>query len=57
MIHDIFHTLLLTPYVETGMHGLNYKEPPLELIDQQLEWEVQSILDSQRFGRTKTLQY
>jgi len=56
-IHDVFHTSLLIPYVKTEIHGPNYEEPPPELIDQQPEWEVQSILDSQRFGRTKTLQY
>ena len=44
-IHDIFHTLLLTSYVETEMHGPNYEELPPELINQQPEWEVQSILD------------
>ena len=56
-IHDVFHTSLLTPYIETPTHGPNYEELPPELIDEQPEWEVDAILDSRRFGRTKTLQY
>ena len=56
-IHDVFHALLLTPYVETLTHRPNYEEPPPELIDEQPEWEVDAILDSRCFGRTKTLQY
>jgi hypothetical protein len=39
------------------LHGPNYEEPPLGLIKEQLEWEVEAILDFRRFGCTKKLQY
>ena len=45
-IHDVFHMSLLSPYVETQMHGPNFEEPPPDLVEEQLEWEVQEILDS-----------
>ena len=48
---------LLSPYVETQTHRPNFKEPPPDLIEEQPEWEVQEILDSQRFGHKKLLQY
>jgi len=39
------------------MHSPNFKEPLPELINQQPEWEVEAIPDSQRFRRARTLQY
>ena len=56
-IHDIFHTSLLTPYKETQQHGPNFLEPPPDIIEGEPEWEVEQILKSRRFGRTKRLQY
>ena len=56
-IHNVFHASLLSPYIETPMHGPNFEEPPPELIDDEPEWEVEAILDSRRFGRKKTLQF
>ena len=56
-IHNVFHASLLSPYVETPIHGPNFEEPPPELIDDEPEWEVEAILDSQHFGRKKTLQF
>ena len=56
-IHNVFHASLLSPYVETPIHGPNFKEPPPELIDDEPEWEVEAILDSRRFGRKKMLQF
>ena len=56
-IHNIFHTSLLSPYIETQTHRPNFEEPPPDLIKEQPEWEVQEILDSQRFGHKKLLQY
>ena len=48
---------LLSPYIETQTHGPNFEEPPLDLVEEQLGWEVQEILDSQRFRHKKLLQY
>jgi hypothetical protein len=56
-IHPVFHTDLLTPYWETIMHGPNFTQPTPELIDGEEEYSVEKILDSQRFGRRRRLQY
>jgi hypothetical protein len=56
-IHPVFHIDLLTPYRETTMHGPNFTRPAPELIDGEEEYSVERILDSQRFGRRRRLQY
>jgi len=56
-IHDIFHIDLLTPYHETTIHGPNYSRLPPDLIDDQEEYKVEKILDSQRYGKKRALQY
>ncbi len=42
-IHPIFHTSLLTPYVQTKEHGENYSRPPPDLINDQEQYEVETI--------------
>jgi hypothetical protein len=54
-IHNVFHASLLTPYKETAINGCCYQEPAPELIDGQLEWEVEAILDARK--RCNQLQY
>jgi hypothetical protein len=56
-IHPVFHIDLLSPYRETEVHGRNYQHPPPELIDNEEEYEVESILDLRRTGRGRKLQY
>ena len=56
-IHPVFHIDLLTPYRKTTTHGDNYLCPPLEIIDNEEEYEVKAILDSRTFGRGCKLQY
>jgi len=56
-IHNAFHASLLSPYHETGVHGVNYSEPTLDLIDREPEWEVEAILDSKRSGWKNKLHY
>jgi hypothetical protein len=56
-IHNIFHTSLLTPYVETELHGLNFPEPPPEIIEGDPEFEVEQIVGLRRVGKKKMLQY
>src|SRR5258708_7603869 len=56
-IHPVFHIDLLTPYRETPMHGEHYSCPPLELEEEQEEYEVKKVLGSWRFGRGHKLQY
>jgi len=54
-IHNVFHASLLTPYKETPEHGPNFPEPSLELINGELEWEVEQIMNTRR--RCNQLQY
>jgi hypothetical protein len=49
-LHDVFHASLLTPYHETEAHGVNYLEPPPDVIDGEDEYEVEQVLDSKRIG-------
>ncbi len=56
-IHDVFHIDLLTPYRETELHGSNYSRPAPDLVDNEEEYEVKKILDSQQFGRGCKKQY
>ncbi len=56
-IHPIFHTLLLTPYIQTKEHGENYSRPPPNLINDQEQYEVEAIKSHQRYGRKRQLQY
>jgi hypothetical protein len=45
-IHNTFHAHLLHPYIETESHGPNYPEPPPDIIEGTLEYEVQEVLGS-----------
>jgi hypothetical protein len=56
-IHPVFHIDLLTPYRKTIMHGPNYQCPLPDLVDGEEEYSVEKILDSQKFGRRRRLQY
>ena len=56
-IHDVFHADLLTPYHETELHGPNFTRPPPDLIDGEEEYKVEEVLQSQRFGRGRKVQY
>jgi len=56
-IHDIFHIDLLTPYQETDFHGSNYSRLASDLIDNEEEYKVEKILDSQQFSRGHKRQY
>ena len=56
-IHPVFHASLLTPYWETIEHGANYQWLPLEMIDDQEEYEVEQVISHQYYGCKKMLQY
>jgi hypothetical protein len=56
-IHNVFHASLLTPYVETKLHGPSYPKPPPEITEGDPEFEVEQIVGSRRIGKKKTLQY
>ena len=56
-IHNAFHGALLMPYVETAEHGVNFTEPPPDIIGGEQQYEVEHILGARRSGRGKQLQY
>jgi len=56
-IHNVFHVSLLSPYHEMTAHGPNFTRPPPNLIDGENEYEVETILNHQCHGRSRTLQY
>ncbi|VDB94093.1 unnamed protein product [Peniophora sp. CBMAI 1063] len=56
-IHTVFHTQLLTPYVETPEHGPNYMEEPPELVDDKEEYVVEAILNGQETRNKRGFEY
>jgi hypothetical protein len=56
-IHNTFHGTLLTPYVETVEHRINFSEPPPDIISGKPLYKVEKILSTRRHGRGKKLQY
>ena len=50
-IHDTFHSSLLSPFKETDAHGPAFTEPPPDIINEEEEWEVESILRHRKQGR------
>lgn len=49
-IHPVFHASLLSPHRETDTHGPAFALPPPEIIDNQEEYEVESILAHRNNG-------
>ena len=49
-IHNIFHAILLRPYVETEVHRNNYPRPPPELLEGEEVYTVERILKHRRRG-------
>ena len=43
-IHDVFHASLLLPYRSTEAYGSPFLEPPPDVIDNEEEYEVKTIL-------------
>jgi Chromo (CHRromatin Organisation MOdifier) domain len=56
-IHPVFHTSLLTPYVETKEHGPNYSRLPPNLIGGEEQYKVKTIQSHQHCRHTRQLQY
>ena len=57
MIHNVFHSLLLTPYKETPEHRAQFQCPPLESIGNEEEYEVEQIINHRHYGKCRQLQY
>ena len=49
-IHNVFHMVLLKPYLETEIHGKNYTWPPPELLEEQEVYEVKTIIKHCQWG-------
>ena len=43
-IHNVFHASLLSSYRETPEHGLNFSNPPSDLIRGEEEYKIDKIL-------------
>ena len=50
-IRNIFHAVLLQPYVENDTHGANFPRPPPELLEGEEVYEAESILKHRQRGR------
>ena len=57
MIHDVFHSSLLTCYKETYESGAQFQHPPLELVGNEEEYKVEQIINHHHFGKCCQLQY
>src|SRR6267154_4730562 len=53
----MFHTSYLSLYKETVEHGPNFLKPPPNIINGELEWEVEAIVDICYYGPKKKKQY
>ena len=57
MIHNVFHSSLLTHYKETCESGAQFQCPPPELIGNKEEYEVEQIINHRHYGKCHQLQY
>ena len=57
MIHNVFHSSLLTRYKETHESGAQFQHPPPELVGNEEEYEVEQIINHHHFGKHRQLQY
>jgi hypothetical protein len=51
-IHNVFHVILLKPYIETEVHGETFSRPILDILDGEEVYNVETILKHQRRGRS-----
>ena len=49
-IHNVFHAILLWPYIKNETHGANFPRPPPELLEGEEVYEVESIIRHRRQG-------
>ena len=50
-IHNIFHATLLRLYKENEVYGVNFPEPPPELLEGEEVYEIETILNQRKRGR------
>ena len=44
-IHNVFHAVLLMPYIENEVHRPNYLWPPPDIKNDEEQWEIEAILN------------
>ena len=49
-IHNVFHAVLLRPYIENKTHGANFPQPPPDLLEGEEVYEVETILKHRKRG-------
>jgi hypothetical protein len=49
-IHNVFHAVLLKPYIETEVHGKNFSWPIPDILDGEEVYNMEMILKHQRRG-------
>ena len=49
-IFGTFHASLLSPYRETSEHGMNFLEPPPDVIKGEEEYKVEQVLGQHTYG-------
>ena len=57
VIHNVFHSSLLTCYKETHESGAQFQCPPPELVGNEEEYKVAQIINHCHFGKCHQLQY
>jgi Integrase zinc binding domain/Chromo (CHRromatin Organisation MOdifier) domain len=50
-IHNVFHAVLLKPYIETEVHGENFSRPIPDILEEKV-YNVETILKHWRRGRS-----
>ena len=50
-IHNVFHVVLLWPYIENETHSANFPRPPPELLKGEEVYKVESIIRHRRWGQ------
>jgi Chromo (CHRromatin Organisation MOdifier) domain len=51
-IHNVFHSVLLKPYIETEVHRENFSRPVPDILDREEVYNVEMILKHWRRGRS-----
>jgi Chromo (CHRromatin Organisation MOdifier) domain len=51
-VHNVFHAVLLKPYVETKVHGENFSWQIPDILDREEVYNVEMILKHRRRGRS-----
>ena len=49
-IYNIFHAVLLMPYIKNEVHGPNFLWPPPDIENDKERWEIEAILNHQGCG-------